>query len=228
MMTETFSIHTSSHAEHYGVFIPRYWEAIKSLNRQPDQIVIVYHESNLTRFPDSVPAQYRSRVKLIETDQEHGSETANLSFSSADTDWIAICPLDDQVFPEAYDELGQIGDVEILVGNVKLSNGLDFMGRWDRELMKTRNTLTALSPFKKTLWERVDGWPNIRWNDWGFWIKCHMAEARVSHSANFQALFDLGATHLTDSGQMLDENIRQAGEREVREFAKQIGFTNDS
>jgi hypothetical protein len=224
MMADTLAIHTSSHAAHYGVFIPRYWDAIKRLNRQPDQIVILYHESNLTGFADSVPAQYRSRVKLIETDKEHGAETVNIAIEAADTEWVAFCGLDDQVLPEAYDELEHIVDAEILVGNVKMSNGSDFVGVWDTELLKSRNTLTALSPYRKALWERVGGWPDIRWNDWGFWIKCAMAGVQTVQSANFQALFDVGQTHLTDSGHMLSEDIRRAGEIELQQFAKKIGF----
>ena len=223
-MAETLAIHTSSHAEHYGIFIPRYWEAIKRLNRQPDQIVILYHESNLTGFPESVPAEYVCRVKLVETDKEHGPETVNLNIGAVDTDWLAFCGLDDQVFPEAYDELAGIGEAEILVGNVRRSDGSDFMGVWDRELLKTRNTLTALSPYRKALWERVGGWPDIRWADWGFWIKCHMAGVETVQSANFQALFDVGETHLTDSGHMLSEDVRRAGEAELQQFARDVGF----
>jgi hypothetical protein len=221
---ETLAIYTSSHAERYGVFIPRYWEAVKRLNRQPDQIVILYHESNLTRFPESVPAEYLSRVKLVETKKEHNAETVNMMIGAADTDWVAFCGLDDQVFPEAYDELADVGSAEILVGNVKMSNGSDFIGVWDIELMKKRNPLTALSPYRKNLWERVGGCPNIRWSDWGFWIKCAMAGVETVKSANFQALFDVGQTHLTDSGHMLSEHIRQAGERELQQFAKELGF----
>lgn len=224
LLAETLAIHTSSHAERYGVFIPRYWEAMKRLNRQPDQIVILYHDSNLTGFPESVPAEYVSRVKLVQTDKQHGTETVNLNIGAADTDWVAFCGLDDQVFPEAYDELAHVGSAEILVGNVRMSNGSDFIGVWNPELLKTRNTLTALSPYRKALWERVGGWPAIRWSDWGFWIKCAMAGVEVQKSANFQALFDVGQTHLTDSGHMLAEAVRQAGERELQQFAKEIGF----
>ena len=227
LLAETLAIYTSSHAEHYGVFIPRYWEAIKKLNRQPDQIVILYHESNLTGLPESVPVEYVSRVKLIETDKQHGAETQNLTIGAADTDWVAFCGLDDQVFPEAYDELAHIGKAEILVGNVRQSDGRDFIGVWDRELMKRQNTLTALSPYRKALWERVGGMPDIRWNDWGFWIKCHMAGVEVAKSNNFQALFDMGLTHLTDSGYMLNEDVRQEGERELQRFAREVGFVND-
>jgi hypothetical protein len=220
----TLAVHTSSHAERYGVFIPRYWQAMRGLNRQPDQIVILHHSSNLTRFPESVPKEYRSRVKVVETDKEHGAATVNLNIAAVDTDWVAFCGLDDQLFPEAYDEIAGVGDAEILVGNVRMSNGVEFRGVWDPESLKTRNTLTALSPYRKALWERVGGWPNIRWNDWGFWIKCAMAGVQTCQSTNFQALFDVGETHLTDSGRMLDENIRQAGERELRQFAIEVGF----
>jgi hypothetical protein len=220
----SLAVHTSSHAERYGVFIPRYWEAMKSLNRQPDQIVILYHESNLARFPESVPSQYKSRVKVVETNKQHSAETVNLNIEAAETDWVAFCGLDDQLFPEAYDELTDVGEAEILVGNVKMSNGVDFRGVWDPELLKSRNTLTALSPYRKALWERVGGWPNIRWNDWGFWIKCAMAGVQTFQGTNFQALFDVGETHLTDSGRMLSEDLRQAGERELRQFAIEMGF----
>jgi hypothetical protein len=227
-VTETLAIYTGSQAERYGVFIPRYWEAIKRLNRQPDQIVILYHQSNLTGFADSVPLEYLSRVKLIETEKEYSTETVNMMIGAADTDWVAFCGLDDQVFPEAYDEISHLGEAEILVGNVKMSHGSDFIGVWDLDLMKRRNPLTALSPHRKTLWERVGGCPDIGWSDWGFWIKCAMADAQTVKSQNFQALFDVGQTHLTMSGHSMSEDIRQANERELQRFAREIGFVHDS
>jgi hypothetical protein len=86
--------------------------------------------------------------------------------------------------------------------------------------------MAFLSPFRKSLWERVGGIPRIYWCDWGFWMKSAIAGATTYQSQNFQALFDLGITHETESGPQLDRAIRLAANEELVAFAKQIGFRN--
>jgi hypothetical protein len=225
-VVESLAIFTSSRAERYGVFFPRWWKAISELERQPEQIVIAYHESNLAKVPESVPKEYASRVKLVISASENGLDYPNLCVESADTDWVAFCGLDDQVLPNAYDELELCLDAEILVANLKLSDGSNSMGSWDLERMKHQNPMAFLSPFRKSLWQRVHGIPKIYWSDWGFWIKCAMAGATTYQSQNFQALFDLGVTHETESGPQLDRAIRLAADEELVTFAKEIGFRN--
>jgi hypothetical protein len=222
---DSLAIFTISRAERYGVFLPRWWQALATLERQPDQIVIVHHESNLARVPESVPAEYASRVKLVGTDAEAGFLYPNLCVQAADTDWVAFCGLDDQVLPNAYDELAECG-AEILVGNLRLSNGGESKGSWDVGRLRVENTLPALSPFRKSLWERVGGWPHVYWGDWGFWMKCAIGGATTLRSDNFQALFDLGETHETESGRLLDSETRAAANAEIIEFAREIGFVH--
>jgi hypothetical protein len=221
---ESLAIFTSSRAERYGVFIPRWWQAITELERQPDQIVIAYHESNLCKVPESVPKEYASRTKLVVSDSEDGLIYGNLAVDAAETDWLAFCGLDDQVLPNAYDELELCSEAEILVANLKLSNGSDSFGSWDTQRMRHENPMAALSPFRKSLWQRVGGMPQIYWGDWGFWMKSAIAGATTYQSQNFQALFDLGANHETESGLLLTSQKRSEADKELRAFAKDIGF----
>jgi hypothetical protein len=221
---ESLAIFTTSRAERYGVFFPRWWQAISELERQPDQIVIAYHESNLAKVPESVPKEYASRVKLVVSDSEDGLVYGNLCVESTDTDWVAFCGLDDQVLPNAYDELELCKDVEILVANLKLSDGSNSFGSWDTQRMKHQNPMAALSPYRKSLWQRVGGIPEIYWADWAFWMKAAMAGATTYQSKNFQALFDLGADHETESGLLLPSQIRSAANDELKAFAREIGF----
>jgi hypothetical protein len=221
---ESLAIFTISRAERYGVFFPRWWQAISELERQPDQIVIAYHESNLAKVPESVPKEYASRVKLVVSNSENGLDYPNLGIDSADTDWVAFCGLDDQVLPNAYDELGLCSDAEILVANLQLSDGSKSFGSWDVQRMKQQNPMAFLSPFRKSLWERVGGMPKIYWSDWGFWMKAAMAGATTYQSQNFQALFDLGADHETESGLLLSSQKRTDADKELMAFAKEIGF----
>jgi hypothetical protein len=221
---ESLAIFTSSRAERYGVFIPRWWQAISELERQPDEIVIAYHESNLCKVPDSVPKEYASRTKLVVSDSEDGLIYGNLAVGAAETDWVAFCGLDDQVLPNAYDELPLCKDAQILVANLKLSDGSSSFGSWDIQRMKRENPLPCHSPYRKSLWERVGGFPAIYWADWGFWIKAAMSSATTYQSQNFQALFDLGNHHETESGPLLSNQVRSAANEELIAFAKEIGF----
>jgi hypothetical protein len=223
---ESLAIFTSSRAERYGVFIPRWWQAISQLERQPDQIVIAYHESNLCKVPDSVPKEYASRTKLVVSDSEDGLIYGNLAVEAAETDWVAFCGLDDQVLPNAYDEIALCKDAQILVANLNLSDGSKSMGSWDLQRMKYQNPMAAHSPYRKSLWESVGGIPAIYWGDWGLWMRFAMAGANTYQSQNFQVLFDLGNTHETESGPLLDHSLRMAADEELMAFAKEIGFLN--
>jgi hypothetical protein len=224
-MSESLALFTSSRAARYGVFLPRWWNAISKLERQPDQIVIVCHSSNLARVPESVPVEYESRVKVVFSDSEVALDYPNLCVGSTDTDWVAFCGLDDQVLPNAYDEITNC-EAEILVGNIRLSDGSDFKGSWDLNRLRVENPLPALSPFRKSLWERVGGWPHVYWADWGFWMKCAMADATAVQSTKLQALFDLGEQHETESGRLLSAETRDLADIEIRAFAKEIGFAS--
>jgi hypothetical protein len=221
---ESLAIFTSSRAERYGVFIPRWWQAISELERQPDEIVIAYHESNLCKVPESVPKEYASRTKLVVSDSEDGLIYGNLAVEAAETDWVAFCGLDDQVLPNAYDELSLCKDAQILVANLKLSDGSKSMGSWDLQRMKHQNPMAAHSPYRKSLWKSVGGIPTIYWADWGLWMKFAMAGATTYQSQNLQVLFDLGNTHETESGPLLDRAVRMAADEELMAFAKEIGF----
>jgi len=224
---ESFALFTQSRAERYGVFLPRWWKAISRLDRQPDQIVIVHHESNLARVPESVPAEYASRVKLVSTPVEDGNAYGNLCVTAADTDWVAFCGLDDQVLPNGYDELVECGSAEIMVGGIRLSSGSEVRGVWDVEQLKRTNVMVAHSPFRKSLWERVGRGPEIYWSDWGFWAKCAMAEATTFRAQNVQVLFDLGESHETESGVLLPQQKRLEATEEFFVFAREIGFVDD-
>jgi hypothetical protein len=142
--------------------------------------------------PESVPKKYASRTKLVVSDSEDGLIYGNLAVEAAETDWVAFCGLDDQVLHNAYDEIELCQDAQILVANLKLSDGSNSMGSWDLQRMKHQNSMAAHSPYRKSLWESVGGFPPIHWCDWGFWIKAAMYGATIYQSQNFQALFDLG------------------------------------
>jgi hypothetical protein len=220
----TYAIHTSSHAARYARFIPDYWAGIESLERQPDQIVLLIHEDDEAGLADSIPARYKSIVRIEWTRLPHSSRMINEQIRLIEADWVCFCGLDDVALPSAYNELDGLENVEILVGNLQLSSGGEIRGQWNPDELKRHNTLPNHSPYRKSLWDRVGGWPEIYWADWGFWMKCAMAGATVERSTNFQARFHTGELVETDSGPLLDPAVRAAANQEILDFGRSIGF----
>jgi len=152
-----------------------------------------------------------------------GVEYFNAAVKAADSEWVAYCGIDDQMMPDAFADLNRAEELgaNLMVGNLLMSNGHRWMGAWNTIALQQFNTLPAHSPYKRSLWEKAGGYPDVRWSDWGFWLHA-TPHAVPYHSQFITAIFDIGETHETMSGINLDTTIRQQADNEIAELIKSL------
>jgi len=214
-MTITLVV-TGGH-ERYAPFVQRWWDSVLIMEPRPDEIVAVIDTNDTTGLggiidPNEIPCQ------IIVKDYPYDITYLNDGFGAATHEWVAFCGIDDMMMKNAYADIDQAGDADIIVGSIELSSGDIARGAWDVDALMTQNTLPAHSPFRKQLWVDVGGLPDIRWSDWGFWIKCAKRGVTTYTTNNVTAWFDMGANHETMSGVQVPADVRAAADRELYEF----------
>jgi len=214
-MTITLIV-TGGH-ERYAPYVQRWWDAVLNMQPRPDEIVVVVDVNDSANVL-SVIDPLEISIQIIKMQKPYSVDYINTAFGAARSEWVAFCGLDDMMMPHAYADINQAGDADIIVGSIELSSGDIARGAWDVDALMTRNTLPAHSPFRKQLWVDVGGLPDIRWSDWGFWIKCAKRGVTTYTSSNVTAWFDMGANHETMSGVQVSADVRAAADRELYEF----------
>ncbi len=217
--TPTVTVFTIAESAAYAHFIPRWWNAILLMNPRPTQIVITHHYEDHAQVITSVPTGYDIPTKFVPLSSEFGVEYFNAAVMEATSEWVAYCGIDDQMTPHALADLNRAQEIgaNVAVANLLMSNGNKWTGSWNPEALKQFNTLPAHSPYKRSLWEQVGGYPDVRWSDWGFWLRA-APHVIPYHSQFITAIFDIGETHETMSGINLDDDIRQRADEEIREL----------
>ena len=77
----------------YGQFLPQWFAGVDSLERQPEEIVIVCDEQN---FPDVMNAATRFDIMTIKVEQhDNYSRYWNRAIELCSSKWLGICNADD-------------------------------------------------------------------------------------------------------------------------------------
>lgn len=208
------SLVTIAEGSAYASFVEPWRAAITEMSRKPDEIVIVIGEQDAAGIHgydwSEIP------TKIITLHEPFGTAYFNAAVSAASSDWISFCGIDDLMLPNAY--IGIDDSSHIAVGTVLLDNVRAWRGSWNPEHMQHFNPLPAHSLYKKDLWIEVGGYPDIRWSDWGFWLKCATVNPIVSYAAYPLVNFNTGQDRETMSGVSLDPLIRMQADLELQAF----------
>lgn len=221
-MSVGVSLFTIAEGAAYAPFVPRWWAAVQEMDPQPAEIILVIGSEDHAGVRDQIPRD--AQIRFVELDEPFSNRYFTVGCESVTQEWAGFCGIDDQMLPRAYADIPEANEAgaDILVGSILLSTGQVWQGSWDPQALLRHNTLPAHSPFRKSLWEKVGGFPDIRWSDWGFWLKCAAHNASTFQSRDLLAIFDVGQDHETMSGVSLDPQIRAAADRELLDFARSL------
>jgi hypothetical protein len=175
----------------YEEYIQEWFEAC--LVAQPDQIVLV---SDRVR---SVPAGVTLRVVEPPSQKYPIPYYANKAVEALDTEWCWNMDIDDLIRPSAFFEI-RVVDAEVYVAGMRTSKGVNHIPKgldWWRVWDSKHNHVPAGSAFKKWLWEKVGGYPDIGFHDWGLWRL--MARERARFAVSGQVLYDYRTDHVSVS-----------------------------
>lgn len=205
--------------EEYKGFLPDWWDAVQKMDPYPREVVLVIHERH-RKFVQEVTGD---GTKVIALNEPYSMKYVVTALENATSEWVGFCGIDDRMYPNAYHDLADHnGEGEIMVGTLELSTGQTWHGSWNIEDLKRANTLPALSPHRKSLYNRLGGYPEIRWWDWGFWLKSAKAGVEVFHSSIPIAWFDVGTDRQTIGGLSLDEEVRARADAEIHALVREL------
>jgi hypothetical protein len=223
----TISVVTAVWGDRYTQFIDKWWQSVTTLERQPDEIVVITDPANKLPAETQTPMNLAPITKVITLVTETDFNGYwDLAFRSVNQDWIATCCIDDVFLPaalNAIDEADQAG-AEMVADSCALHpSGTIWHGYWDPQEMFTRMTMPGAAPMKKAMYERIGGFDrHIYWSDWAFYMKAAKAGIKVHHTDIVRIIFDEGANHQTQSGRLLNPVIRQQADAQIRAYSADL------
>ena len=222
----TISLPLAVWGEEYVHFIPKWWNGVRLLKRQPDEIVLVSDNDLLL---ESVPDWVHVPVKRIRSVHHDFAEWWNIAVLNCTSEWFAICNVDDYFLPDALSEVDEAErqGCNFLVDKLQVKQtGEIWSGVWDPETIPQRFTLPGAEPMRRDLFFEAGGYrKGFRFVDWALAVDIiHKGLAKPFTASTVRAVFDNGSDRLTMSGNMLDSLARDEGSAQVRQLSAQLGL----
>ena len=211
----------------YSGFYPRWWQGIKSLNKQPAEIVIAHDPQNSIEVLDSIPQDYKSITKTIEMTGTYSQFRLAMQ-GALKTDWLSVGDVDDQYLPGAFDELDQAHaeGCDIYIDKVQFKHdGSIMQGTWQPDQIPYRMTCPGNAPIKREMYERTGGATSGSfYDDWELYIRCVAAGAKPFHASTVRLIHDLGHDRVTLSGVNRPSINDTIGQEAIAKVRQELGF----
>lgn len=198
---------------------------MRSLETQPDEIIIVTDDKNAPAVLASV--ERWEKVRVIKENLNSYAEYWNKAISLCGGKWIAICNVDDYFLPKG---LNSILEAEKhgknLVCDAIRTKGTDHIQQtiWNPQEFDHSFDLGGANPMTKALWQAAGGFPEgIRFADWGLALgmrKTGLVEPYTT--PEIRIVYDRGYDRNTLSGARLGPDDRAKGIEEIRNLAKAL------
>jgi len=227
----TVGVYTACWGKEYAEFIPQWWRGFLSLNRKPDEVLLGVLGDDEAGLVASVPAGVDAKiVQLPEgllTPPLNLAERWDFLSCQGRSDWFVAVPIDDELLPGALDEIDAADEAgaDILIDSIQYRHdGRIWKGHWDCRHIATQMPAPQGCPMRTDVYKRVGQKNEYRWADWILQIDLAKAGVKPYFASTVRYIFDAGIGRKTMSTPGLDRSIREAGDREVREYAASVGF----
>lgn len=212
----------------YSEFLPRWWDGVASLQRQPNEIVIVTDQANAQAALESLRA-LPIPTRVIPFNGNNYAEFWNKAIAESTSDWIAICNVDDMFLPEALNQIDQADDggYNLVCDSIqdKDSNNV-VMSSWDQNNIGTNWSMVGAEPMRKDLWQAAGGFrPGYLFADWA--LAMDMAKTnkvKAFDASTIRIIYDRGHNRKTLSGVMQDSEAKVNGYKMLRQLAQELGL----
>jgi hypothetical protein len=210
--------------ERYSEFLPQWWDGVRSLETQPDEIIIVTDDKNFPAVAASV--ERWEKVRVIKENLTSYAQFWNRAIELCSGKWIAICNVDDQFRPKGLNSIPQAeAQGKNLVCDAIRTKGSDYVQQtiWNPDALNYEFELGGANPMTKALWQAAEGFPEgIRFADWGLALgmrKTGLVEPYVT--SEIRIVYDRGYDRLTLSGATLGADERAEGREQIRQLVRQ-------
>jgi hypothetical protein len=223
----TIGICSSHFGTGYSGFWPQWWQGVKSLNKQPAEIVIVHDPANKDEVLDNIPQDYKSITKTIEMNGTY-SDFRLAMRRALRTHWISVGDVDDQYLPSAFDELDQAHaeGCDLYIDKIRLKHdGSIMQGTWQPDQIPNRMTCPGNAPIKRELYERTGGHSrDAIFDDWDLYIRCVAAGAKPFHASTVRIIYDMGYGRTTMSGVGRPASNDIIGREQIARVRQELGL----
>jgi glycosyltransferase involved in cell wall biosynthesis len=209
----------------YAQFLPKWFQAVESLEREVDEIVVVCDEANYAPVMCAVVSFDKVRIRV----EEHKGYSGywNRAIDLCNSKWIAICNADDYFLPEALNEIDQADLEECnLICDHLLHKGTNTRqsASYNPQALSSSFTLMGANPMTKRLWEAAGGFPTgVRFADWGLALRMRKTQmVKVFYASTNRIVYDVGYDRPTMSGASLDGKLRQQGHEQIRKIVDEL------
>lgn len=224
-MSTTISLPLAIWGSGYGKFLDRWQDGVRSLNRQPDEVIIVTDEAN---------KELLEKIDLNCKIQRHWLPRADYglwdyAIRQSTSKWIAICNVDDQFIAEALDEIDKADKEKcnlVLDALLFKNSSHIWSGDWIPELIPQRFTMPGAEPMTKKLYVDGGGYnSDFLFPDWA--LAVHWAQkglVKPYRASTKRIIFDPGWDRQTLSGQSQNPAVKVAGTAQVQQLARDLGL----
>ena len=200
-MADSSSVVVAVWGTRYQPYIARWWKSLRTLNRQPNEIVLVTDLADDSNLFGTIPDWVDVPVVKVQIDSDQYNELWSAAVHAASQEWIVKLCIDDQFCPEALDFLETV-EGDLVIDRCKFLQGGDWVASWDTNDTDNRRFAPAsFSPFRRSLIQFYDKIPKpCLWDDYVFYLLLAKANVKVYRTDNYRMIHDLGVDHETVSG----------------------------
>lgn len=229
----TIGIVTTVWGSNYTKFIPKWWEAVSNLERQPDEVTVVTDSINEEAIRSNAPDHLADVLNIVivsNPEELDFNDFWDKAYRSCNQKWMVTCCIDDVFLPKALSAIddADADEAELVIdGCILYPHNTVWNGYWNPDEIYNRITLPGNAPMTKDLYERVGGFDrDIYWSDWAFYMKAAKAGVKVYQTDTMRITHNLGADYKTRSGVSLDSETRQWADNQIRVYAKELRERN--
>ena len=200
-MADSSSVVVAVWGTRYQPYIARWWESLRTLNRQPNEIVLVSDLADDSNLFGTIPDWVDVPLVKVQIDSDQYNELWSAAVHAASQEWIVKLCIDDQFCPQALDFLETV-EGDLVIDRCRFLQGGDWVASWDTNDTDNRRFAPAsFSPFRRSLIQFYDKIPKpCLWDDYVFYLLLAKANVKVYRTDNYRMIHDLGVDHETVSG----------------------------
>ena len=226
MNRPTISIVLAIWGEGYSQFLPRWFEAVETLERDYDEIVIVSDEININAVLTSIKDFSKVRIRVENYEPEFANYW-NRAIDLASSKWIAFCCADDYLLPEALNDIdaADLAGCNLLLDHLLHKGSLQRQSAvWTEAELNNAFRLMGGNSITKSLWESVGGFPyGFQFADWGFALRLKKTGlVKPFQASTNRIVYDMGYDRLTMSGATLPFEDRAKGQIQINNLIKEL------
>jgi hypothetical protein len=168
----------------YDVYLERWVAAIERMDPQPDAVVLA------TDRLHSLPTMIEQLQCRPETRWPIPGYN-NKALSVVETDWAWRVDVDDQPLPDML--VGMNTDCDVWHGGYENQHGHVYIPGHvtaDEVLAAPYNPILSASAFRMAYWRDGTHFPDIAFDDWGFWRRLARDGARFASAGRVLYLYD--------------------------------------